>query len=127
MSNDINIQQPAPRVELTQSRPATAVQAIEKPHADTVQSLRPEPQTGKKPDLREIRRQMEEASEHLNRQMASSKRDLSFSVDDVANKIVLTVKNSQNGEVVRQIPSEAALKVAHNLASIKGLLEDKKI
>ena len=59
--------------------------------------------------------------------MASSKRDLSFSVDDVANKIVLTVKNSQNGEVVRQIPSETALKVAHNLANIKGLLQDEKI
>jgi len=29
--------------------------------------------------------------------------------------------------VVRQIPSETALKVAHNLADIKGLLQDEKI
>jgi flagellar protein FlaG len=40
---------------------------------------------------------------------------------------VVTVKSAESGEVIRQIPSETALKVAHNLADIKGLLEDKKI
>jgi flagellar protein FlaG len=57
--------------------------------------------------------------------MAKNGRDLSFSVDDVANKVVLTVKNRE-GEVVRQIPSEAALRVAHNLDDMKGLLQDGK-
>lgn len=126
MSNDINTQQPAPRVELPQTRPAPAVQAVDKPRPEAVKAQAPQPQAEKKPDLREVRRQMEEASEQLNRQMAQNKRDLSFSVDDVANKIVLTVKNTE-GDVVRQIPSETALKVAHNLADIKGLLQDEKI
>jgi len=121
MSNDINTQQPAPRVELPQTR---AVRAEEKPQPEPIKAAAP--QAEKKPDSREIRRQMEEASEQLNRQMAQGKRDLSFSVDDVSNKVVLTVKNHQ-GEVVRQIPSETALKVAHSLANIKGLLQDEKI
>lgn len=126
MSNDINTQQPAPRVDLPQTRPAPAAQAVDKPRPEPVKAQAPQPQVEKKPDPREVRRQMEEASEQLNRQMAQSKRDLSFSVDDVANKIVLTVKNTE-GDVVRQIPSETALKVAHNLADIKGLLQDEKI
>jgi uncharacterized FlaG/YvyC family protein len=37
----------------------------------------------------------------------------------------LTVKNKE-GEVVRQIPNEVALRVAHNLEDIKGLMQDGK-
>ena len=79
----------------------------------------------KKYDPQEARRTLEETSELLNQQMARNKRDLSFSVDDVSNKVVLTVKNSE-GEVVRQIPSETALRVAHNIENMKGLMEDQK-
>jgi flagellar protein FlaG len=46
-------------------------------------------------------------------------------VDDVADKVVVTVKNKE-GEVIRQIPSEVALRVAHNLENIKGLMKDEK-
>jgi flagellar protein FlaG len=68
---------------------------------------------------------MEETSEQLNKQMQRNSRDLSFSVDDVANKIVLTVKNKE-GDVVRQIPNEVALRVAQNLDNVKGLMQDGK-
>jgi flagellar protein FlaG len=57
--------------------------------------------------------------------MQRNSRDLSFSVDDVANKIVLTVKNRE-GEVVRQIPNEVVLRVAHNMEDMKGLMQDGK-
>ena len=57
--------------------------------------------------------------------MRLNKRDLNFSVDDVVDKVVVTVKN-QEGEVVRQIPSEVALRVAHNLENMKGLMQDEK-
>ena len=76
-------------------------------------------------DPKEARRTLEEATEHLNKEMTRNNRDLSFSVDDVSNKVVVTVKNRQ-GEVVRQIPSEVALQVAQNLDDIKGLLQDIK-
>jgi flagellar protein FlaG len=38
---------------------------------------------------------------------------------------VLTVKN-RVGEVVRQIPNETALRVAHNIENMKGLMQDQK-
>ena len=125
MSNNINTSAAPAGLEVPAFRPVQAVEP--KPRPENVKPAEIEAKFEPKRDAQETRRQLLEASEQLNRQMASSKRDLSFSVDDVANKIVLTVKNSQNGEVVRQIPSEAALKVAHNLANIKGLLQDEKI
>lgn len=121
MSNDI--QTNAARV------PATPV-ATPAAHTAEVQArsqppVEIKPVVDTKPDPREARRTLEEATEHLNKQMTQNKRDLSFSVDDVANKIVVTVKNRE-GEVVRQIPSETALRVAHNLDDMKGLLQDQK-
>lgn len=125
MNNNINTSAAPAGLEVPAFRPVQAVDP--KPRPENVKPAEIEAKSEPKRDAQETRRQLLEASEQLNRQMANSKRDLSFSVDDVANKIVLTVKNSQNGEVVRQIPSEAALKVAHNLANIKGLLQDEKI
>jgi flagellar protein FlaG len=58
--------------------------------------------------------------------MRRNSRDLSFRVDDIANKIVVTVKSRESGEVVRQIPSEVALRVANNLENMKGLFKDEK-
>jgi len=126
MSNDINTNMQAPRMDLPVTRPEAGIKAQEKPRAEPVKTEAPPVQTEARPDPQEIRRQLQETTEQLNRQMAQSKRDLSFSVDDVADKIVVTVKNHQ-GEVVRQIPSEAALKVAQNLADVKGLMQDEKI
>lgn len=85
----------------------------------------PKPAVEAQADPQETRRTLQEASEQLNKQMQRNSRDLSFSVDDVANKIVLTVKNRE-GDVVRQIPSEVALRVAHSLDDVKGLLQDEK-
>jgi uncharacterized FlaG/YvyC family protein len=43
----------------------------------------------------------------------------------LTNRVIVTVKNRE-GEVVRQIPNEVALNVAHNLENMKGLLQDGK-
>lgn len=78
-----------------------------------------------KVDPAEARQALQEAAKQLNEQMQRNSRDLSFTVDDMTNTVVVTVKNRQ-GEVVRQIPNEVALRVAHNLENIKGLLQDEK-
>lgn len=124
MSNEINTSVQAARLELPATRPAAAV---DKARPEIVKTAPSEVKAEKAPDPKELRQQLQEATEQLNRQMQRNQRDLSFSVDDAANKIVVTVKSAASGEVIRQIPSETALKVAHNLADAKGLLEDKKI
>jgi flagellar protein FlaG len=119
MSNDIHPSaSSAPTPPAVASR-VTEVQGRPQPPAEAKAAV------VKKHDPQEARRSLEEASEHLNQQMARNKRDLSFSVDEVTNTVVLTVKN-RVGEVVRQIPSETALRVAHSIENMKGLMEDQK-
>jgi flagellar protein FlaG len=98
---------------------------VAEPQARPQPPAEPKAAVEKKYDAQEARRTLEETSQLLNQQMARNKRDLSFSVDDVTNTVVLTVKNRE-GEVVRQIPYETALRVAHNIENMKGLLEDQK-
>lgn len=124
MNNDINTRVSPPRVEL----PAAAFMPAgpEKTRPEPVKPTLAEIKLVQQTDPQVLRRQLSEATELLNRQMANNKRDLNFSVDELTDKIVVTVKNSQSGEVVRQIPSEAALKLAQSLGDMKGLLQDEK-
>ena len=123
MSNDIQPSKLPPAPMPAAVATAQPTRAAEAAKPQPVEAPKPAPEA--KADPRETRRAMEETSEQLNQQMQRNSRDLSFSVDDVANKIVLTVKNRE-GEVVRQIPNEVALRVAQNLDNVKGLMQDDK-
>jgi flagellar protein FlaG len=48
-------------------------------------------------------------------------------MDEVADRMVITVRKTETGEVIRQIPDEALLRVAHNIEELKGLLHNKTI
>ena len=65
-----------------------------------------------------------EAVEEINKELFKLQSELGFSVDKVANDIVVTVKRKESGEVVRQIPSEIVLKLAHNFEKLKGVFLD---
>ena len=71
-----------------------------------------------------LQENLREAVDQLNKQLASSGRSLGFSFDEVLNAPVVTVKSTSTGEVIRQIPSEAVLRVAHTFEALKGLLHD---
>ena len=59
--------------------------------------------------------------------MKSSSKELNFSVDEVSKRIMVSVTDRSTGEVIRQVPSEAILKVAHNIEALKGVIFDKNI
>jgi flagellar protein FlaG len=122
MSNDI--QPSAARA------PAAAAAAMPAAHAAELKPMprapaEVKPAVDNRPDPNEARRTLQEASEQLNKQMAKNGRDLSFRVDDVAKVVVVTVKNRE-GDVVRQIPNEVVIRLAHNFENMKGLLQDDK-
>lgn len=77
-------------------------------------------------DPEEKRRALQDAVAEMNRQMESQNRNLAFHIDDVAKRTVITVRHKTTGEVVRQIPDEAVLRVAHNIEAMKGLMHDDK-
>jgi len=76
-------------------------------------------------DMEAMRQQMKEALERLNQQASKDGRKLNFSMDEVSDRMVITVRKTETGEVIRQIPDEALLRVAHNIEELKGLLHNK--
>lgn len=65
---------------------------------------------------------LREAIQRLNDMMRESSRNLNFSMDEATDRVVITVKNANTGEVVRQIPDATFLRVSHNLENLKGVL-----
>lgn len=76
-------------------------------------------------DPAEMRLNLEEAIQRLNEQMKQNTRNLNFSIDELANRTVITVKSTETGEVIRQIPNETVLKVAHSIEQLKGMLHNE--
>ena len=52
-------------------------------------------------------------------------RSLGFAQDTAVSGPVITVTDKESGKVVRQIPVEAVVRVAHSIEKMKGLLFDK--
>lgn len=72
-----------------------------------------------------IRERLDAAIQTLNERMTKGPKKLSFSVDEVSNRYLVVVTDQRSGEVVRQVPAEAVLRVAHNIETLKGVLFDK--
>jgi flagellar protein FlaG len=76
---------------------------------------------------KEMRENLQEAIDRLNQQLKSNGRDLSFQMDEEINRPVITVRNIETGEVVRQIPSEEIVRMAHSIEEGKGLLFNESL
>ena len=78
-------------------------------------------------DPQEVRANLEAAIEKLNQQVERNGRGLNFAIDEKLNRPIITVRSTATGEIVRTIPNEVVIKVAHNIEDIKGLLMDHKL
>ena len=76
-------------------------------------------------DPNKVRENLSAAIGMLNKQMEASKRGLGFSYDDSKKTAVVKVTDANSGEVVRQIPTEQVLKMAHQIDQYKGMLYNK--
>jgi flagellar protein FlaG len=73
-------------------------------------------------DPAEVRQTLQEAVSILNKQLNEHNRGIGFSVDEALDTPVVTVRSTVTGEVVRQIPNEAVVRIAHNIENVRGLL-----
>ena len=78
-------------------------------------------------EIQAVQAKLDEIVSHLNVKMEVRDKSLNFAVDEVSNRVMVTVTDKVSGEVVRQVPSEAILKVAHNIEALKGVLFDRNI
>jgi flagellar protein FlaG len=57
--------------------------------------------------------------------VSSMGRSLNFSIDDQTGYNIVRVTNPATGEVVRQMPSDELLRLAHSLTEISALVNQK--
>ena len=67
--------------------------------------------------------ELQAALERLNQHMRENARAIEFSVDDVTDRTIITVRHRETGEVIRQIPSDGLIEFAHQ---IEEQLDDPK-
>ncbi len=68
------------------------------------------------------RAELETAMSNIQEFVQSVRRDLNFSLDEGNGRVVVKVTDATSGDVIRQIPSEEALKLAENLTEVRSLL-----
>ncbi|MDB0051866.1 flagellar protein FlaG [Gammaproteobacteria bacterium] len=72
------------------------------------------------------RERLKGMSASLNVDMRIRSKNLEFSVDQITNRLLLTVSDKESGKIIKQVPSETILKISHSLETLKGILYDEK-
>ncbi|TWI47046.1 flagellar protein FlaG [Pseudomonas duriflava] len=78
-------------------------------------------QTGTSPTAPTLE-QLKSATSEMNAFASSVGRNINFSLDESTEQIVVKVIDRASGDLIRQIPSEEALRVAENIKEMRGLL-----
>ena len=62
----------------------------------------------------------------INKALEKIPTTLAFQVDDNSKRFVVNVADISTGELIRQIPGDAVLRIARQLESLKGIIFDDK-
>lgn len=111
-----NLLQPLKNSQKTEEKNSTELEkrqeiASEKSPADIVKEM--------------PREELNETISQLNDSLQNVQRNLEFSIDKDAGRIVINVKDRDTDEVVRQIPSEEVLELARNLQEVNDKFNQK--
>lgn len=77
-------------------------------------------------ELAKVKTELEEAVKRLSEAIDQTPTATKITVDKELDRFIVQVTDKQTGEVVREIPGEAILKIARNIENLKGLLYDNK-
>jgi flagellar protein FlaG len=114
----------------TQARPVatpSATPAVPQPApvkteaaAGTRQEL---PLSGQKAPPEDEARDVQEAVDRANQAVQLVQRDLQFRVDEDLDRVIVSVVDTESGEIIRQIPSEEMIQIARSLEKLQeGML-----
>lgn len=70
----------------------------------------------------QAREPVEQAVSSIKAFAQSIQRNLNFALDDSSGRVVVKVTDGVSGDVIRQIPSEDALRLAESLDEVRSLL-----
>jgi len=131
MSNNINTRQIASSYPVHEARGAESVKptpAVSEPKVEVRQVAQQTfaIKSAVSTDMQRIQLSMEQAVQQLNDMLKNSGRNLNIGIDRALGGPVVVVR-SEAGEVVRQIPNETVVRMAHSIEAFKGWLHDEKV
>ncbi|NVK01217.1 MAG: flagellar protein FlaG [Oceanospirillaceae bacterium] len=68
-----------------------------------------------------------EAVKNLNEFFSIPNRSIKFSIDKESQSVIVSVMDTENEEIIRQIPNEKALKLSEYIDGVIGLLFDETV
>lgn len=86
--------------------------------AAPVEQAQPQAQEFSQQDMQSL----EDAVASMQGATQALQRDLNFSIDDSTGRMVVKVTDSASGEIIRQMPTEEALRLAESLDEMRSLL-----
>jgi flagellar protein FlaG len=125
MLSELTSGNPAPTPAPVRSKAAAPVATAVPPTPDDAPKVQAPKPVDIKVDTQALKEKLMESIQHLNQAMRDGGRNLNFHMDEAVGAPVVTVKNADTGEVVRQLPNEVVVRIAHNIEEFKGLLHNK--
>ncbi|MBA4285982.1 MAG: hypothetical protein C0434_10685 [Xanthomonadaceae bacterium] len=95
------------------SGPVVGLSSVDQPASLAVTDVAPEPA------------QLAQAVDDLNQRFKDGRTDLRFSVDEDSGQMVVSIVDAADGKVLRQMPTEEALRVAKALDKALGTLIER--
>ena len=77
--------------------------------------------------LASVTESIDDAVEVLNEALSRKHTSAQIRKDEELNRFLVTIKDKESGEIVREVPPEALLKFARNLEELKGILFDQTL
>lgn len=69
---------------------------------------------------------MPKLTAHLNKVAESEHLDISFGYNEKIDRVIINVMDKNTGEIIRELPSEDAVKFAEGMEELLGKLFDRK-
>jgi flagellar protein FlaG len=109
------------RVEFAQLPPKTSVSDVELKHDSGISAIE-QAMEQDAADNEQHPGKLTQVAAELSDMMSMMRKGLAFKVDENSGQAVVTVLDRDTGDVIRQMPSEEALKLAEKLSEVTGLL-----
>ena len=88
----------------------------------SVQAVTPQTREAVQEPAQVDREQLQAAVSDIQDFVQSVRRDINFALDEDSGRMIINVTEASSGDVIRQIPSEEALRLAENLTEIRSVL-----
>lgn len=108
--------------------PRASVAGAEGPAEVSISAVAAQAEEGKVKSLStlaDVAESIDDAVDVLNQALSLKNTSAIIRRDEELNRYLVTIKDKESGEIVREIPDEALIKFARNLQELRGILFDE--